>query len=105
MSRGHGPQRLGEVLRDFLETSGLATQLKHLEVYGAWEDIVGPAIAARTRIAGFRRHKLYVDVASAAQLHELRAFSKDKILADLKERVPAVLIQDIVFRPAPLPRS
>ncbi len=105
MSKGRGPQRVGEVLRAFLETSGLANQLKHLEIYSAWEEVVGPAIARRTRIAGFTRHKLYVDVDSAAHLQELRTFSKDKILTDLKELLPTVLIQDIVFRPGSLSRN
>jgi predicted nucleic acid-binding Zn ribbon protein len=105
MSKGQEPQRLGAILRDFFETSGLAGRLKHLEVYGVWEEIVGPAIARHARIAGFARHKLYVDVDSAAHLQELRTFSKDKILADMRERLPGVLVQDIVFRPAPAIRS
>jgi hypothetical protein len=101
MSKSHGPQKLGEVLRDFFETSGLAGKLKHLEIYSAWDEIVGPELTRHTRIAGLARHKLHVDVDSATHLHELRTFHKDKILADLKEQLPTVLIQDIVFRPAP----
>jgi predicted nucleic acid-binding Zn ribbon protein len=105
MSRQPGPQRIGDVLRDFLAASGLDSPLKHLEVYCAWEEVVGPGLAPHTRIAGFTRHKLYVEVDSTAHLHELRTFYKSKILADLQEKVPTILIQDIVFRPAGLPRT
>lgn len=99
MTPDNGPQRLGEILRDFFERSGLSHKLENLELYGAWEEVVGPAIARRTRVAGFKSHKLYVDVDSAAHLHELRTFGKDKILADLRERLPSLRVQDIVFRP------
>jgi predicted nucleic acid-binding Zn ribbon protein len=99
------PKRLGEVLRDFLQSTGLADRLKHLEVYSVWEEIVGPAIARRTRIAGLAHHKLYIDVDSAAHLHELRTFGRTKLLADFRERLPTVLIQDIIFRPGPLNRT
>ena len=105
MKRTKGPQRLGEILRDFLETSGLAQQLKHLEVYSAWEEVAGPALCRYCRIAGFARHKLHVDVASAAHLHELRTFYKGTLLVELNQRLPGLLIQDIVFRPASIPRS
>jgi predicted nucleic acid-binding Zn ribbon protein len=105
MSPSKGPQRLGEILRDFFERSGLSHRLEHLELYGVWEQVVGPDIARRTRVAGFKSHKLYVDVDSAAHLHELRTFGKEKILADLRDHLPSLLVQDIVFRPGPPKRS
>ena len=105
MTRQAGPQKIGDVLRNFMEVSGLGSSLKHLEVYCAWEEIVGPGIMPHTRVAGFTRHKLYIDVDSAAHLHELRTFYKSKILHDLKQRLPNVLVQDIVFRPASIPRT
>ena len=100
MKQKAGPQRLGEVLSAFLDAEGLAGRLKHLEVYSAWEEIVGPGILPHTRIAGLAHQKLYVDVDSSAQLHELRTFHKKQILRDLHMRVPGILVRDIVFRPA-----
>jgi predicted nucleic acid-binding Zn ribbon protein len=105
MTRQAGPQKIGDVLRDFMQVSGLGSSLKHLEVYCAWEEIVGPGIMPHTRVAGFTRHKLYIDVDSAVHMHELRTFYKDKILQDLKQRLPNILVQDIVFRPASIPRT
>ncbi|MBM4037733.1 MAG: DUF721 domain-containing protein [Planctomycetes bacterium] len=100
MKQKVGPQRIGEILSGFLDAEGLAGRLKYLEVYGAWEEIVGPGILPHTRIAGLAHHKLYVDVDSATHLHELRTFHKKQLLADLQARVPGILIRDVVFRPA-----
>jgi hypothetical protein len=105
MNRRPGPEKLGDVLRDFLETSGLAHKLKHLEIYRAWEDAVGPEIAAQTRVAGFAGHKLYVEVTSSARRHELSTFYKRQILDALRQQLPDTRIQDIVFRPASAHRS
>lgn len=105
MKRKAGAQRLGEVLADLLEVESLAGRLKHLELYSAWEEVVGPAINPHTRVAGFAHHKLYVDVDSAAHLHELRSFRKQQILRELRSKVPGILVREIVFRPAPLDRS
>ncbi|MBM4034960.1 MAG: DUF721 domain-containing protein [Planctomycetes bacterium] len=101
MSKRFGPQRIGEILGEFLEATGLNNRLQHLEVYSAWEEIVGPGILPHTRIAGLAHHKLYVDVDSAAHLHELQSFYRKQLIGELKARVPGVLIRDIVFRPAP----
>lgn len=101
MSRKVGPELLGDILRAFIDTKGLGSQLKHLEVYGAWEEIVGPGILPHTRIVGLAHHKLYVEVDSAAHLQELRTFHKKHILEELRGRVQGVLIRDIVFHPSP----
>ena len=102
MSKQQGPERIGTILRDWLTTSGLGSKLKHLDLYAAWEEVVGPAIRRHTRIAGLAHHKLYVNVDSAAHLQELRNFYKPQLLSDLRASVPGLLIHDIVFRAAPL---
>ena len=105
MSKRSGPQKLGDILRDYFEASGLGQQVRHLELHRAWEEAVGPEIAAQTRIVGFVRHKLYVEVTSAPRRHELSAFYKRQILAALRKEVPDVRILDIVFRPSSTPRT
>ncbi len=105
MNRKSGAQRIGEVLAGFLEREGLASRLKHLEIYSAWEEVAGPGTLPHTRVAGFAHHKLYVDVDSASHLHELRSFRKQQLLKELRDKVPGVLVREIIFRPAPLHRS
>jgi predicted nucleic acid-binding Zn ribbon protein len=105
MNRHTGPETIGAILRGFIEGKGLANKLKHLEIYGAWEEAVGPIIQPHTRVAGFAHHKLYVDVDSATHLHELQTFLKRQLMNDLRGKLPNVLIQDIVFRPGLIGRS
>lgn len=100
IKRTSGPQRIGEILRELLEASGLGGKLKHIEVYTAWDDAIGPELGRHARIAGFAHHRLYVDVDSAAHLHELRTFHKERLLKILRSKLPSLLIRDIVFRPA-----
>jgi len=105
MNRRSGPEKLGDILRGYFEASGLGQEVRHLELHRAWEEVVGPEIAAQTRIVGFVRHKLYVEVTSAARRHELSAFYKRQILDELRQQVPDVRILDIVFRPSSTPRT
>jgi predicted nucleic acid-binding Zn ribbon protein len=105
MGTNVNPQKIGDILRDFLEASGLSSKLKHLEVYSAWDEVAGPGLSPHTRVAGFTHHRLYIDVDSSAHMHELQTFYKQRLLDDLREKLPNILIQDLVFRPAPLSRS
>jgi len=105
MSTYPQPRKIGDILRDYFESTGLASSLKHLEIYAVWQEIVAPALAPHTRVVGLVRHKLYVEVDSSAHLHELRTFYKEQLLKDLSNRLPSILVQDIVFRPAPLSRA
>jgi len=105
MKRQASAERIGDILRGFLESKGLASKLKHLEIYSAWEEVVGSVVLPHTRVAGFAQHKLYVDVDSAAHMHELNSFYKTQILQDLRDKLPGMFIEDIIFRPAGLRRS
>ena len=99
MSSDGGPERLGAVLRDFLESTGLAARLQYLELYAAWEEIVGPELRAHTRVVGVVRHKVHVEVDSAAHLHELRTFHARTLLDELRKRVPTLHLAGLVFKP------
>jgi hypothetical protein len=105
MNRAAKPEKIGDILRDFLHATGLTNQLKHLELYSAWEEVVGAQLAPHTRIAGYKQHKLYIEVDSAAHLQELATFYKPHLLRDLRERLPDILVRDLVFRPAPVNRT
>jgi hypothetical protein len=99
------PERIGDVLRDYLHSSGLGRSLQHAEIYSVWDEIVGRELCAHTRAAGFKRYKLYVDVDSAAHRQELATYHKQQLLEDLRARLPKIRIEDIVFRPAPVNRT
>ena len=101
MTTDGGPQRIGAILRDLFESSGLATRLKYLELYAAWEELVGPELRAHTRVVGVVRHRVHVEVDSAAHLHELRTFHAQTLLDELRKRLPTLHLAGLVFKPGP----
>jgi len=99
------PDRIGDVLKEYLRASGLEHSLQHSEIYGVWDEVIGAELRPRTRVVGFKRYKVYVDVDSAVHRHELATYHKKHLLEDLRERLPNLRIEDIVFQPAPLNRT
>lgn len=99
------PEPIGAILRDFFQTSGIAARLKYLELYTVWEQMVGPEVRAHARVAGVVHHKVYVEVDSATHLHELHTFHRQALLGELRRRLPALHIADLVFRPGRAARS
>jgi len=104
MNAQNGPQPIAKILRDLFQISGLASRLKYLELYTAWEEIVGSEVRAHARIAGFANHKVHIEVDSAAHLQELRSFYAETLLEELRARLPALHIAALVFKPGPTRR-
>jgi predicted nucleic acid-binding Zn ribbon protein len=97
---GRRPVRsLREALAGYLETSGLARAGLTDQIGRAWVDMLGPAIANRTRLARtIRANVLDVEVDSPALLQELKGFRKAEILEGLRARVKRQYIEDIRFK-------
>ena len=68
-------------------------------VHGAPDQAAGDDAAAHTRLVGFRKNILEVEVDSAARLHELANFRKGLILTRLAEILPACHVREVRFRP------
>lgn len=62
-----------------------------------WDEIVGEAIAARTRIHSFREGVLIVAVDTPVLLHELNGFMKQQILARLREGEGSRDVAELAF--------
>jgi len=90
------PERLAEVLRGYLERSGLDERLAEAEAVPEWADRVGPAIAAVTTPLRVSRGTLIVAVRSSAWLMELQMMER-RILAALNEGRQRGRIQRIRF--------
>ncbi len=63
-----------------------------------WPDLVGAAIAARTRVALVEGGRIRVEVASAAVKHDLSTFRHAEVLAGLRERLPDLRIREVRYR-------
>jgi len=93
-----GPIRLGEALQEFLKRQGLRGRLRILEVCRAWHETVGEEVSRDTRVGGFRRGVLVVEVDSSTRFYELSQFYKEEILEKLRARLPGEYLNDIRFR-------
>jgi predicted nucleic acid-binding Zn ribbon protein len=67
-------------------------------VRNAWAEVVGPAIAARTRVAALENGRVRVEVASAALKHDLGTFRQAEVLRGLQERLPDMEIRGVSYR-------
>ena len=72
-----GPERLGQLLPEFLDRRGLAEPIDRAGAVPAWSEIVGPQIARISEAAGFDGGVLFVRVASSAWLSELKRLERD----------------------------
>lgn len=79
-----GPERLGDLLRGFLERHGMEERLAEAAVVPEWAERVGPAIAAVTTPLRVAQGTLVVAVRSSAWLMELQMMER-RILETLNE--------------------
>jgi hypothetical protein len=97
-----GVASMQDAVRDFLEDSGLARQMRQWPVFEAWSQALGRDLARRAKPVHFARGELCVEVDSSVHLHELMNFTGEhyRALANtrLRERAGKSEIQRIVFR-------
>jgi predicted nucleic acid-binding Zn ribbon protein len=70
------PHRLGESLARVAGSLGLGPPAALGAVFGRWEEVVGPAVAAHSRPLSLRRGTLVVGVEHAGWATELRYLEK-----------------------------
>ena len=68
------------------------------KVRKAWPEVVGPAVAARTRVASVEEGRIRVEVESAALRHDLATFRRAEVLKGLRERLPDLRIREVSYR-------
>jgi predicted nucleic acid-binding Zn ribbon protein len=83
-ARAATPQKIEQILRSALRTSGLDKEITRYQFVLHWPEIVGPEIAKRTAPECIRAGALVVRVADSAWAQEL-SFQKDIILKRLKK--------------------
>ena len=90
-------RKLGEAISDYLRASGLAAQLKHPELFAAWDKTVPEEFGAFTRVAGFRNRVVTIEVSSSAALQELAHFWRERLRKALVEQMKGLYIEDLRF--------
>jgi predicted nucleic acid-binding Zn ribbon protein len=95
-----GPERLSEILSRLFAARGWGRQQERLRLERAWAQAAGPDYANVTRVTGFRRNVLEVEVKGAIPLQELSQFHKRKVLEQLRKVLAGTIIADLKFRAA-----
>jgi predicted nucleic acid-binding Zn ribbon protein len=93
-----GPERLSEVLSRLFAARGWGRQQERLRLENAWAEAAGPEYASLTRVSGFRRNVLEVEVKGAVPMQELSQFHKRNVLERLRKALSGVTIADLRFR-------
>jgi predicted nucleic acid-binding Zn ribbon protein len=97
------PTALGDLLPGILRAMRRGSRGAIERVRAAWPEVVGAAIAARTRVAAVEGGVVRVDVASSAVKQDLAVFRREAVLASLQERLPDLRIRSVSYRLGPIP--
>jgi len=93
-----GPEPLGEILSRLFAARGWGRKQDRLRFERAWSEAIGPEWDPLTRLAGFRRGILEVEVVGSVLLQELAQFHKRRLVTRLRELLRGVTISDLRFR-------
>ena len=92
------PSTIGDLIRGRLATLGLARKIKEASVTVSWPELVGPEIAAHTRVIKLEAGKLLVAVDEPTWRQELsyqKQMIREKINSSLGEGER--LVDEIMF--------
>lgn len=87
---------LKEVIDRWLKAYGLDGKMKELDVINAWPELMGPAVANRTKDIRIKNKTLYLTLDSSVMRDEL-ANGKSIIIHRINEKVGFEIINDIWF--------
>jgi hypothetical protein len=91
------PKRVKEVMAQLVQRRGYARVQQAGACEEAWKEAVGEAFHSLTRVGSVRRGVLEVFVANSLVVQEL-GFEKERIVAQLRELVPEMQVNQIRFR-------
>lgn len=88
---------IAEAMKDYLREMNLEGKLREINLIAAWEEMVGKAIATRTRKVWIKEGVLYVHLSSSVARSELLMF-REALRKKLNEKAGAEVIKDIVLK-------
>ncbi len=98
MSKRHNEHlKIGDVLKEFVETNKLQSGLDKVKVREVWEEMMGNGVNHYTTAIKLERQTLYVQLSSSVLREEL-SYGKEKIIKMLNEAMGKELIKKLVLR-------
>jgi len=96
LKRTSNEQPLKEVLDRWMKAYGFEERAKNLEVVQAWPELMGTAVAHRTKEITIRNKTLYLKMYSSVMRDEL-AHGKQVIIQRVNEFAGMEVIRDVWF--------
>lgn len=92
-----GIQQVGEAIREMLRTYHLETQFDEAAAVASWAEIVGPAVAKRTKKVYIQNKILFVELSSSAMKNDL-LLNKHRVLELFQDKFGRKVITDIIIK-------
>lgn len=89
-------EELGDVINRLLKAYRLDGKMKELDVLGAWEEMMGKAVAIRTSNIYIKNRILYLSIDSSVMRDEL-ANAKQIIIERVNQKAGKDYITDVWF--------
>ena len=93
-----GLESIEKILGRWLKANRIPQRLNRDSVFGKWKEVVGEAMAERTRVVDLTDGLLTVEVDSAPLLHELSTYYRQELLEELRRLEDFPNFRDIRFR-------
>ena len=90
------PESIASVIARQLKGLGIDKKIKQASVEHIWADLVGPEIAAHTRVIKVDLGKLFVAVDSPVWRQEL-LFQRQEFMEKLNQQLGDQVVSDIMF--------
>ncbi|MTI86572.1 MAG: DUF721 domain-containing protein [Balneolaceae bacterium] len=91
------PEKIEDVLQNFLEKFPQKRKLKQGMVLSKWEEVVGIRIASEAENLHFEGNKLVIHVKNPSWRHEIHS-NRFSIAKKLNAKVKGKVIHDIIIR-------
>jgi predicted nucleic acid-binding Zn ribbon protein len=90
-------QKLGEIIREYLEQMMIDKKLKEVSTIRAWEELMGKPVAERTRNIYVKNKVLFIELKSSVLRNEL-IMMRQTIIDKINERAGENIIEKMVVR-------
>jgi len=88
----------GKLLDSYVKRMNLMPRLKHRRFCEAWAQVVGEPVASESRVVGFFKGRLTIEVTSPFLMQELRGFRYREILKQMQQKPHTQDISSLAFK-------
>ncbi|MBN2214755.1 MAG: DUF721 domain-containing protein [Bacteroidales bacterium] len=95
--RRSNTQKLGEIVREYLEQMMIDRKLKEYSIIRSWEELMGRLVAERTSNIYIKNKILFIELKSSVLRNELMMM-RQSIMDKINEKAGEKIIEKIVVR-------